>query len=78
MDLTDYALEGYDEPDNVLHYMPGSDAYIAWQTGRWLRRHRAERPTSVVSASGYRVKVDDQRVVEVWEDTEPQDVTLRD
>jgi hypothetical protein len=76
MDLTAYALLGYDHPEREERYMLGSDAYIAWRTGKWLRLHNAPRPTRVVSGPGYRVIVDGARVVEVWEDTEPQDVTL--
>jgi hypothetical protein len=76
MDLTNYAHEGYDEPDKAQAYMPGSDAYMAWRTGRWLRQTGAERPRRVTSAAGYRVQVDDERIIEVWEDSDPQDVTL--
>jgi hypothetical protein len=75
VDLTDYAWIGYDDPDQAQHYMPGSDAYIAWRVGRWLRLNEEERPGRVVSASGYRVTVDGTRVFEVWEDSDPQDVT---
>ena len=77
MDLTLYAHQGYDTPDQVQEYMLGSDAYMAWRTGQWLRKQGAERPTRVISAPGYRVQVDNERIVEVWEDSEPQDVTLR-
>jgi hypothetical protein len=77
MDLTLYAHQGYDDPDRSYEYMLGSDAYMAWRTGQWLRANGADRPRRVISAAGYRVQVDDERVIEVWEDTEPQDVTLR-
>ena len=77
MDLTLYAHQGYDAPEGACAFMPGSDAYMAWRTGQWLRRNGASRPNKVSSAAGYRVRVDDERIVEVWEDTEPQDVTLR-
>lgn len=76
MDLTSYAHRGYDNPERDEPYMLGSDAYIAWRTGKWLRLHNDPRPERVISGPGYRVIVDDARVVEVWEDTEPQDVTL--
>jgi hypothetical protein len=75
MDLTEYALQGYDFPDQARSYMVGSDAYIAWRVGRWLREQGDQRPGRVISAAGYRVMVDGARVFEVWEDTEVQDVT---
>jgi hypothetical protein len=75
VDLTDYALQGFDFPGDGKSYMVGSDAYIAWRVGRWLREQSHIRPTRVTSAPGYRVLVDDARVFEVWEDTEVQDVT---
>jgi hypothetical protein len=75
MDLTTYAVAGYDEPQTTRHYMLGSDAYIAWRVGKWLRENNKERPQSVVSGPGYRVVVDSARVYEVWEDTDVQDVT---
>ena len=75
MDLTLYAHEGYDAPDAPQTYMVGSDAYIAWRVGKWLRAQGQPRPGQVVSAAGYRVLVDKTRVFEVWEDTEVQDVT---
>ncbi|MBV9508861.1 MAG: hypothetical protein JO303_01105 [Caulobacteraceae bacterium] len=75
MDLTDYAMEGYQAPDQTKHYMVGSDAYIAWRVGKWLREQGEAKPGRVTSAAGYRVTVDDARVFEVWEDTEVQDVT---
>ena len=75
MDLTLYAHEGYDAPDGAKTYMVGSDAYIAWRVGRWLRARGEPRPERVTSAPGYRVLVDQARVFEVWEDTEVQDVT---
>jgi hypothetical protein len=75
VDLTAYALEGYDEPDDIRPYMLGSDAYIAWRVGAWLRATGARPPGTVVSSAGYRVIVDDTRAFEVWEDTEVQEVT---
>jgi len=75
MDLIDYARRGYDAPDSESSYLTGSDAYIAWRVGKWLRSTGAQCPTSVTSGPGYRVIVDGSRVIEVWEGEEPQDVT---
>ena len=77
MDLTDYALEGFDAPDRSRGYMLGSDAYMAWRVGVWLRERGETRPRKVVAAPGYRVKIDAARIIEVWEDSDPQDVTFR-
>jgi hypothetical protein len=78
LDLSHYAFEGYDEPSRPRGYMVGSDAYMAWRVGVWLRERHDKRPNAVTSAHGYRVNVDGERIIEVWEDSDPQDVTLRD
>ena len=75
MNLTAYAWRGYDDPETPAAYMLGSDAYIAWRVGKWLRQSGAPRPATVTSGRGYRVVVDAARVYEVWEDQEVQDVT---
>ena len=75
MNLNDYAWRGYDDPQDEAAYMLGSDAYIAWRVGKWLRLTGEARPKSVVSGPGYRVIVDAERVFEVWEDQDVQDVT---
>ena len=75
MDLTEYALRGYDAPEVGAGYMLGSDAYIAWRVGKWLRANGEGRPTAVTSGRGYRVVVDAARVFEVWEGEDVQDVT---
>lgn len=75
MDLTEYAWRGYDAPEADAAYMPGSDAYIAWRVGKWLRANGGARPAAVTSGRGYRVVVDAARVFEVWEGEEVQDVT---
>jgi hypothetical protein len=61
--LTEYAQQGYDaggaEIPDLTH---GSNAFVAWRVGQWLRRNDGIRPTEVVSESGYCVRVDGVRV----------------
>ena len=63
-DLIDYAREGFDAPDGAANeYTDGSNAFLAWRIGQWLKKTGGKRPDEVASESGYSLRVDGVRIV---------------
>ncbi|MET0986442.1 MAG: hypothetical protein ABW034_13645 [Steroidobacteraceae bacterium] len=63
-DLTQFALSGYDAPQDAQpEFTHGSSAFVAWRVGQWLKRGGGIRPTKVEEQDGYAVLVDGVKVV---------------
>jgi hypothetical protein len=62
-DLTEYAREGYDAQDGAEPaYTHGSNAYMAWRIGKWLKGRGEARPSEVTPEHGYSLRVDGVKI----------------
>ena len=63
-DLTDWAQQGYDaDAGTEAHFTDGSNAFLAWKIGNWLRSNGSARPSEVMPDLGYALRVDGVRIV---------------
>jgi hypothetical protein len=63
-DLIEYARKGFDAPDGAVNeYTDGSNAFLAWRIGSWLKSTGGKRPEEIAVESGYSLRVDGVKIV---------------
>lgn len=63
-ELTDWAQQGFDsDDDTIAHFTEGSNAFLAWKIGNWLKNEGGARPTEVTPDLGYSLRVDGVRIL---------------